>query len=97
LDVGVLIPTEKLKIEHWMSAALQPVEGDEDPTIYLRVLQALWLERLRDVSEGLAQSIETLGGNFKYQIRYIFNGVRIQFVPTPTFDEGIVRPFAEEP
>jgi hypothetical protein len=96
LDVGVLIPTKRLKIEYWMSVALQPVEDDEDPAIYLRVLQELWLERLREVSEGLAQSIETLGDNFKYQIRYVFNGVRVWFVPTPTFEEGIIRPFAEE-
>jgi hypothetical protein len=97
MDIGVLIPTERLKIEYWMSIALQPVPGDEDPTAYLRVIQALWLERLRKVSKGLAQSIETLGDNFRYQIRCVFNGVRIWFVPTPTHEEAITRPFAEEP
>jgi hypothetical protein len=77
MEVGVLIPTERLKIEYWMNITLQPVPEVDDPTIYLRVIQALWLERLREVSRGLAQSIETLGDNFRYQIRYVFNGIRI--------------------
>jgi hypothetical protein len=79
-----------------MSGSFQPVENDEDPTIYLRIIQTLWLERLRSVSQGLAQNIETLGDNLRYQIRYVFNGVRIWFVPTPSHEEGITRPFAEE-
>jgi hypothetical protein len=50
LEVGVLIPTERLKIEYWMSIALQPVPYDEDPTTYPRMLKGLWLERLRGIS-----------------------------------------------
>jgi hypothetical protein len=61
-------------------------------------LKALWMERLTEISEGLVQNIETLlGDNFKVQMRYVFNDPRVWFVPTPTYQEGITRPFAEEP
>jgi hypothetical protein len=55
-------------------------------------------ERLRGISQGLAQNVEgLLGDNFMVQVRYIFNGSRVWFVPIPTYNEGIVRPFGEEP
>jgi hypothetical protein len=82
LEVGVLIPTEKMKIQYWMSVTLQPVPEDEDPTTYRKLIKETWLERLREVSKGLAQSTETLGDDFGYQIIYVFNGARIWFVPT---------------
>jgi hypothetical protein len=96
-DVGVLIPTERLKIECWMKITLQPIPDDSDPTSYAKALKELWLERLRGISEGLAQNIELLGNDWRYQVRYVFNGVRIWFIPVPTFDERTTRPFAEEP
>jgi hypothetical protein len=32
VEVGVLVPTEKFKIEYWMLITLQPVPDDEDPS-----------------------------------------------------------------
>jgi hypothetical protein len=96
LEVGVLIPTEKMKIEYWMNVTLQPVPDDEDPTTYPKIIKELWLERLRQVSKGLAQNTEMLGDNFGYQMRSVFNSVRVWYIPTPTRQEGITRRFAEE-
>jgi hypothetical protein len=87
---------EKMKIEYWMNVTLEPVPDDETPTTCHKIIKELWLERLRQVSKGLAQNIEILGDNFGYQIRYVFNSVRIWYVPTPSREEGITRPFAEE-
>jgi hypothetical protein len=97
IDVGVLIPTERLKIEYWMKITLQPIPDDSDPTTYPKALKEIWLERLREISEGLAQNIEGLGDDWRYQVRYVFSGIRIWFIPVLTHDEGIKRPFAEEP
>jgi hypothetical protein len=96
IDVGVLVPTERLKIEYWMPIALQPVPDDDDLTIYVRILKELWLERLRGISEGLAQSLALLGDDFSSRLRYVFNGLKVWFAPRETVLSGIKRPFAEE-
>jgi hypothetical protein len=31
-----------------MNLTLQPVPDDEDPTIYLRILKEMWMQRLRE-------------------------------------------------
>jgi hypothetical protein len=43
IEVGVLVPTEKFKIEYWMPIQLQPVPGDDDPLTYVRILKELGL------------------------------------------------------
>jgi hypothetical protein len=80
-----------------MSVTLQTIP-DDGASIYLRELQALWMERLREISKGLVQNIETLlGDNFKDQMRYVLNNPCVWFVPNQTYDEGFKRPSAEEP
>jgi hypothetical protein len=55
------------------------------------------LERLREISNGVAQNLETLGDDFGIQIRYLYNCLRVWFVPTATRDSGWKRSLAEEP
>jgi hypothetical protein len=61
-------------------------------------LKDAWMERPKEISEGLTdRTAELIGNDFKYKVRYVFNGLRVWFVPNQTFDEGFTRPFAEEP
>jgi hypothetical protein len=78
---------------------LDPLPGDEDPTIYLRTLKEEWMSRLRgEISERLTERIEEeVGSDFGVQVRYVFNGLRVWFSPILTCNEGFDRPFAEEP
>jgi hypothetical protein len=80
-----------------MLITLQPVSDDEDPSVYVRILKELWLERLRGISAGVAQCLESVGDDFGFRLRYVFNGLRIWFAPLATIESGIRRPFAEEP
>jgi hypothetical protein len=57
IEVGVYFPESRRDIQYWMSIKLQPVPGDEDPSIYLRVLKEMWMERLREISNGVAQML----------------------------------------
>jgi hypothetical protein len=77
VDVGVFILIGELKYAYWMTIMLQPEPEDEDPKTYPSAIQDMWLERLRGVSQGLAQQLEMLGNDFGYQVRYVFNGIRI--------------------
>jgi hypothetical protein len=97
IEVGILFPDEKHKIEYWMPIALQPVPDDDDPLTYVRILKDLWMERLRRISPGVAQNLALLGDDFGFRVRYAFNGLRIWFPPNPTIQAGMNRPLAEEP
>jgi hypothetical protein len=96
VEIGVLIAEEKLKTEYWMDIELQPVPGDENPMTYLMVLKQVWTERLLKISPGMARKVESLGEEFNVQFRYIFNGLRIWFVPTHSHAIGLRRSLAEE-
>jgi hypothetical protein len=96
IEVGVHFPETTRTIEYWMNIVLQPVPGDEDPTIYLLVLKEAWMERLREISNGVAQNLETLGNDFGTQLRYLYNCLRVWFVPLASTSE-VKRPLAEEP
>jgi hypothetical protein len=50
IEVGVYFPEERRNIEYWMTLTLQPVPDDDDPSIYLRVLKEMWMQRLREIS-----------------------------------------------
>jgi hypothetical protein len=74
------------------------LEDEDDLTAYILALKEAWIERLGELSQEMATTIaQTLGNEYKYKMRYVFNGLRVWFVPNPTFDEGFIRPFAEEP
>jgi hypothetical protein len=96
VEVGVCFPETKRNIEYWMVIPLQPVPDDNDPTIYLRVFKELWMDRLREISNGVAQNLETLGDDFAIQVRYLYNCLRIWFVPLLSVGD-VKRPLAEEP
>jgi hypothetical protein len=97
IEVGVYFPQESITIEYWMKVTLPKVENDENPTIYLRVLKELWMMRLRDISNGIAQCLESLGDDFGIQMRFLYNNLRVWFVPIISFRAGTKRPLAEEP
>jgi hypothetical protein len=70
---------------------------DEDPSIYLRVLKEMWMQRLREISNGVAQMLALLGEDFGVTVRYIHNGLRVWYVPILSVQDGVKRPLAEEP
>jgi hypothetical protein len=51
---------------------------------------------LKGISPGVTQSLASLGGDFGFQVRYGFNGLRIWFAPNATVQSGMNRPLAEE-
>jgi hypothetical protein len=97
IEVGVYFPEESITIEYWMSITLPRVENEEDPTIYLLALKELWMIRLREISNGVVQWLESLGNDFGVQMRYLYNSLRVWFVPLASFQAGVKRPLAEEP
>jgi hypothetical protein len=92
LEVGVGLPLNGRKCEYWMKITLQPVPDDDGPTIYLREVYRLSKERLSSIS----QQLDVLVEDFYYRMRYIYNSIRIWYIPQITFNEGeYTRPFAE--
>jgi hypothetical protein len=93
IEVGVGLPLNGRRYEYWMKITLQPIEDEDGPTVYLREAFRLAKERLLQVT----QQLDVLGENFAYKMRYVFNSIRIWFIPQITFDEGeYTRSFAEE-
>jgi hypothetical protein len=84
-----------------MNLTLQPIPEDDDPTIYLLDLKELWMQRLREISPGVAQALESLGRDFGVVFRYLYNRLRVWYVPLVTSPQGqrpmVSRPLAEEP
>jgi hypothetical protein len=66
LDVGVLFPTkEDRTYEFWMEMTLRPEPDDgDDPMFYLRIIKAHWMERMRQESPYVAQSLGKVGYDF---------------------------------
>jgi hypothetical protein len=52
---------------------------------------------MREISNGVAQWLETLGDDFRAETRYLFNSVRVWFCPTAAFGSRVKRPLAEDP
>jgi hypothetical protein len=76
IEVGVYLPETNWKIEYWMSLTLQAVPGDDDPSIYPRILKEMWMQRLREISNGVAQMLETFRDDFGMVTRYLYNNLR---------------------
>jgi hypothetical protein len=97
VDVGVMIPGETHTIEYWMPIVLQPVPDDDDPTTYPRVLKELWMERLRRISPGVTQKLASLGDDFGFRLKYVFNRLRVWFAPNFAIQANADRSLAEDP
>jgi hypothetical protein len=97
IEVGVYFPDANWKIEYWMSIVLPKAENEEDPTIYLIALKDMWMNRLRGISNGVAQILESFGNDFGVETRYLYNALGVWFVPQVSFDAVIRWPLAEEP
>jgi hypothetical protein len=96
IEVGVLFPEVNHTIEYWMNITLQPVPDDEDPLTYHRVLKELWMDRLRGISKGVAQSLATFGDDFGVSVRYLHNSLRVWFAPNGSIRSRGNRSLAEE-
>jgi hypothetical protein len=94
LEVGIGVP-DNYVLEYWMNVTLQPVPGDDEPFTYHRELQAIWLERLRDTVPMVAQKLGA-AGDFVTKMIYLYNRLRIWFVPKVNFQGGMTRVLAED-
>jgi hypothetical protein len=102
LDVGVIFPTkDHHTYEFWLELRPQPIEEDDgsDPFFYFRVIKEIWMERLREESPYVAYAFERdhLTNDFSVKMRYVFNKVRLWYVPNCSLEGGFDRPLAEEP
>jgi hypothetical protein len=96
IEVGVYFPETNYKIEYWMTITLQPVPGDDAPMTYHRILKELWMERTREISQGVEQCLASLGDDFGVGVKYLCDRLRVWFVPNASRLDGITRPLAEE-
>jgi hypothetical protein len=101
LDVGIIFPTKDARTyEFWLELSLKPMpEDDGDPMFYFRVIKELWMERLRKDSPYVAYAFDRdhLADDFSVKMRYVFNEIRIWYVPNSSLQAGFTRSLAEEP
>jgi hypothetical protein len=55
--VGVAFNVDNFQIEYWFNLFLQPLPDDEDRSTYQLALQALWFERLQELSPAMAEQV----------------------------------------
>jgi hypothetical protein len=82
--------------EYWMTITLHPIPDDSNPESYPKELQDQALQRLGEISPGVAQQLADMN-EFWVITRYLYNGLRVWFCPLATFRAGVKRPLAEEP
>jgi hypothetical protein len=98
LEVGVIFPTKDgLTFEFWMKLTIQRVEDDDIPKTYSKVIKEMWLERLQEESPYVAEPLSTLGDDFGMKMKYVYNTIRLWYVPNPSVIAGFTRSLAEEP
>jgi hypothetical protein len=79
-----------------MTIALQPIPNDSNPESYPRELQGLALQRLSEISPGVAQQLADMD-EFWVITRYLYSSLKVWFCSMKTFKAGVKRPLAEEP
>jgi hypothetical protein len=101
LDVGVIFPSKDGRTyEFWLEMTLQPLaEDDGSSSFYCRVIKNMWMANLQKNSPYVAYAFDRghLEDNFSYKVRYLFNKVRVWFVPNGSLEAGFSRSLAEEP
>jgi hypothetical protein len=101
LDVGVIFPSKDGRTdEFWLELTLQPLpEDDGEPMFYFRVIKDMWMECLRRDSPYVAYAFDRdhVADDFSFKMRYVFNKVRIWYVPNGSLQVGFSRSLAEEP
>jgi hypothetical protein len=90
-----MFPNENWKIEYWMTLRLQAVPDDQDPATYPFILQDMCIQRLRGVSQGIAQILDSVA-SYRIETRYLYNNLRVWFCPTVAYNI-VKRPLAENP
>jgi hypothetical protein len=96
IEVGILVPNAGWLVEYWVTINLQPIPGDSDPQTYSREVQRLAFQRLREISDGIAQKMEEWEDDFRIITRYLYNNLRVWICPMKAFNAGVKRPLAEE-
>jgi hypothetical protein len=96
IEVGIFFPEETHNIEYWMNLSLQLVP-DAQPKDYAVILKNRCLQRLGEISNGVAQILGTFGDDFRIETRYLFNTVRVWSCPLGVFGNRVKRPLAEDP
>jgi hypothetical protein len=79
-----------------MNLSLQLVP-DAQPEDYPAILKDLCLQKMREISNGVAQWLEDLGDDFRVETRYLFNAVRVWFCANRVFGSRVKRPLEEDP
>jgi hypothetical protein len=74
-----------------MELTLQPEPDDGDPMMYLRIILSIWMERLQRESPYTGGPLATLGDDFSARMRYVFNKIRIWYVPNDSLKAGFTR------
>jgi hypothetical protein len=98
LDVGIMFPTKDNRTtEFWLEMRLQPEPDDGDPMMYLRIIKSIWMARLQKESPYVAAPLSGLGEDLSVKIRYLFNKIRLWYVPNSSLATGFTRSLAEEP
>jgi hypothetical protein len=101
MDVGVIFPTKDgHTYEFCLEFSLAPSPDDDgDPRFYIRITQEIWMERLRRESPYVAIAFDKdhVEDNFGVKMRYVFNKVRLWYVPSSIYQAGFTRSLAEEP
>jgi hypothetical protein len=66
---------------------------------YFRVIKELLMERLRKESPYVANAFDRdhLADDFSFRMRYVFNKIRIWYVPNRSLEGGFTRSLGEEP
>jgi hypothetical protein len=95
LDVGIIFPNDDWKIEYWMKLTLEAVPDDQNPAIYPSILQHKCIQRLSEVSQGIAKTLDSIDV-YRSETRYLYNSLRVWFCPSVAFS-AIKRPLAERP
>jgi hypothetical protein len=100
IEVGIFLPGESQgvpwNVEYWMDLSLQLLP-DAQPEDYPKVLKNLCIEKMHEISNGVAQFFAGLGDEFRIETRYLFNSVRFWLCPLGAYGARVKRPMAENP
>jgi hypothetical protein len=81
-DVGVAFSVDNYQIEFWFKMTLQPIPDDDELSVYVRVIQEFWFERLQATAPALAAQIQAAEvANYRFETRYFGNGLKVWFAP----------------
>jgi hypothetical protein len=96
IAVGISTAIENHTVEYWTNLTLDSIP-EEVPEVYPLAIQALWLERLHDLSPKIAAECERLGTDYVFKMRCQANALRAWFTPPALAQACLTQPLAEAP